>query len=202
MEPISKINFVKELQELIGKSFEDVLPSFAMSYELLHEYSKNNIIPLIRKKNLTIATVELTTCGLISDLLTSNSGASHFFILGITPYSNDMKIKLGIRREELSFEGYGVVSPESAKDLALRIRDYSGAKIGIAETGLLTSSELEKRRTSKKAGEVFAAIAFDDEVLVKKLFVQRDLPRREMRQEIAFRVLQFLHLTLKSLENT
>ena len=80
--------------------------------------------------------------------------------------------------------------------------DYSGAKIGIAETGLLTSSELEKRRTSKKAGEVFAAIAFDDEVLVKKLFVQRDLPRREMRQEIAFRVLQFLHLTLKSLENT
>lgn len=198
MEPISKINFVKELQELIGKSFEDVLPSFAMSYELLHEYSKNNIIPLIRQKNLTIATVELTTCGLISDLLTSNSGASHFFILGITPYSNDMKIKLGIRREELSFEGYGVVSPESAKDLALRIRDYSGAKIGIAETGLLTSSELEKRRTNKKAGEVFAAIAFDNEVLVKKLFVQRDLPRREMRQEIAFRVLQFLESVLRS----
>ena len=198
MGSVSKINFVKELQELIGKSFEDVLPSFTMSYGLLHEYSKNNIIPLMRQKNLTIATAELTTCGLISDLLTGNSGASHFFILGMTPYSNEMKIKLGIRREALSFEGYGVVSPESAKDLALRIRDYSGAKIGIAETGLLTSSELAKRRTKKKAGEVFAAIAFDNEVLVKKLFVQRDLPRREMRQEIAFRVLQFLESVLRS----
>ena len=140
MGPIIKNNFVKELKRIIGKSFEDVQPSFAVSYGLLHEYSRNTIIPLIRQKNVTIATVELTTCGLISDLLTGDSGASHFFILGMTPYSNEMKIKLGIRHEELSFEGYGVVSPESAKDLALRIMDYSGAKVGIAETGLLTSS--------------------------------------------------------------
>ncbi|MHA2246419.1 MAG: CinA family protein [Candidatus Hodarchaeales archaeon] len=198
MGQITKINFVKELKRIIGKPFEDAQPSFTMSYGLLHKYSRNNIIPLIRLKNVTIATVELTTCGLLSDLLTGGSGASHFFILGMTPYSNEMKIKLGIRRDELSFEGYGVVSPESAKDLSQRIRDYSGAKVGIAETGILTSSELGKRRTKKKAGEVFAAIAFDNEVLVKKLFVQRDLPRREMRQEIAFRVLQFLESVLKS----
>jgi PncC family amidohydrolase len=154
---------------------------------------------LIHQKNLTIATVELTTCGLISDLLTGSSGASHIFILGMTPYSNDMKIKLGIPNEDLSFKGYGVVSPEIAKKLSQRIRDYSGAKIGLAETGLITSSKLEERKTKKKAGEVYTAITFNKEVSVTKLSIQKDLKRREMRQEIAFRVLQFLESFLNSI---
>lgn len=200
MEPITEVNFVEELQSIIGKSFEHIRPLFTLSYVLLHKYAKKRIIPLIQQKNFTIATVELTTCGLISDLLTGSSGASHYFILGMTPYSNEMKIKLGIPYEELIFGGYGVVSSEIAKDLAQRIRDYSGAKIGLAETGLLSSSELKKRRTKKKAGEVYTAIAFNKKVSVKKLSIQRDLQRREMRQEIAFRVLQFLESFLRSVD--
>lgn len=198
MEPITKINFIKELQETIGKTFVQRKPSYTLSYSLLHEYTEDIIIPLVRQKKVTIAAVELTTCGLISDLLTSSNGASHFFILGMTPYSNEMKIKLGIQQEELSFGGYGVASFEAAKDLAQRIKDYSGAKIGLAETGLISSSELKKRRTKKKAGEVYSAIAFEKEVIVKQLSIQEDLPRKEMRQEIAFRVLQFLEFFLKS----
>lgn len=198
MEPITKINFIKELQETIGKSFEQMKPSYMMSYGLLHEYARDIIFSLIRPKNLTIATVELTTCGLISDLLTSISGASQFFILGMTPYSNEMKIKLGIQPEDLSFGGYGVASPEAARDLAQRIKDYSGAIIGLAETGLITSSELKKRRTKKKAGEVYTAIAYDKEVVIKQLSIQKNLQRREMRQEIAFRVLQFLETFIKT----
>ncbi|MFX1515187.1 MAG: CinA family protein [Promethearchaeota archaeon] len=172
--------------------------TYVMAYALLHQYTKESIIPLIHKKGVTIATVELTTCGLISDLLTGSSGASHIFLLGMTPYSNEMKIKLGIPREDLSFKGYGVASIEIAKHLAQRIQDYSGAKIGLAETGLITSSELDKRRTEKKAGEVYAAIAFKKETSATKLSIQKDLKRREMRQEIAFRVLRFLENSLKS----
>ncbi|MFX0122368.1 MAG: CinA family protein [Candidatus Hodarchaeota archaeon] len=193
MEPINQPNFVNELQEIIG---EKIQSTYAMAYGLLHHYTKEIVIPLIHQKNLTIATVELTTCGLISDLLTGSSGASHIFILGMTPYSNEMKIKLGIGREDLSFGGYGVASPEIAKQLSQRIRDYSGAKIGLAETGLLASSELTKRRTVKEAGEVYSAISFNNKVSVKKLFIQKDLKRREMRQEIAFRVLRFLEFSL------
>lgn len=198
MDPINQLTFVKELQEIIGGTFQQIQPTFAKSYGLLHEYTKRSIIPLIHQNDFTIATVELTTCGLISDLLTGSSGASHIFIIGMTPYSNEMKIKLGIRREDLSFGGYGVSSSDAAKQLAQRIRDYSGAKIGLAETGLITSSELKKRRTEKEAGEVYAAITFNEEVLVKKLSIQKGLKRREMRQEIAFRVLQFLEFFLKS----
>ncbi len=198
MEPVIKIDFLKELQVSVGTSFEQVEPSLTSSYGLLHEFARNNIVPLIKQKNITVASVELTTCGLITDLLTSSSGASLYFILGMIPYSNEMKIKLGIPREELSYGGYGVVSTEAAKELAQRVIEFSGAKIGIAETGLLTSSELKKRRTSKRAGEVFAAIASSEEVYVKELSIQNNLSRRYMRHEIAFRVLQFLLSFLES----
>lgn len=200
MADIKEINFLEELQEAVGSSFKSIGSSFAMSYQLLHEFAKTRIIPLIQQFQLTIATVELTTCGLITDVLTSSSGASHFFILGMTPYSNEMKIKLGIGQEELLFGGHGIVSPKSAKTLAIQIKEYSGAKIGLAETGLLTSTELKKRRTSKKAGEVYSAIAINNEVLVKKLSIQTGLKRKEMRQESAFRVLQYLESVLISFD--
>lgn len=200
MEPNKKINFLAELKEIIGISFEYANNSLTNSYELLHEFARTEIIPLIRQKEITIATVELTTCGLLSDLLTGTSGASQFFILGITPYSNEMKIKLGLPRNELSFGGYGVVSSEAAKNLAKQVRNFSGAEIGLAETGLLTSSELKKRKTKKRAGEVFTAVASATEVQIRKLSIQTDLSRRYMRQEIAFRVLQFLKVFLSQLE--
>ena len=198
MEPIIQPNFIKELQEIIGNTAKPMENTYVTAYGLLHQYTKETIIPLIHKKGVTIATVELTTCGLISDLITGSSGASHIFLLGMTPYSNEMKIKLGIPREDLSFKGFGVASIEIAKQLAQRIQDYSGAKIGIAETGLITSSELERRRTEKKAGEVYTAIAFKKKISAMKLTIQKDLKRREMRQEIAFRVLRFLENSLKT----
>lgn len=198
MDPNKQPNFITELQTVINEP-KQVENTYPMSYGLLHQYTKEKIIPILHQKGLTIATVELTTCGLISDLLTGSSGASHIFILGMTPYSNEMKIKLGIPREDLSFKGHGVVSPEIAKQLSQRIRDYSGAQIGLAETGLITSSELKERRTEKEAGEVYTAITFNDKVSFTKLSVQKGLKRREMRQEIAFRVLQFLESFLTSI---
>jgi PncC family amidohydrolase len=198
MDPNKQPNFIRELQSVINES-KQIENTFPMSYRLLHQYTKEIIIPKLHQKDLTIATVELTTCGLISDLLTGSSGASHIFILGMTPYSNEMKIKLGIPREDLTFKGYGVASPEIAKQLSQRVRDYSGAKIGLAETGLITSSELKERRTKKEAGEVYTAITFNEEVSITKLSVQKGLKRREMRQEIAFRVLRFLETFLTSI---
>ncbi|MHA2328796.1 MAG: CinA family protein [Candidatus Hodarchaeales archaeon] len=150
MEKITESNYQKELENYVKKSPETIKSSVGSSYSLLHEFSRVIVIPLIRQKEITISTVELTTCGLITDLLTGYSGASHFFVLGMTPYSNEMKVKLGIPRKELSFGGYGVASPEAAKKLAQLIMNYSGSDIGLAETGLISSSELKARRTKKK----------------------------------------------------
>lgn len=192
METITRIKYIEELEAKMGKEMKNL-----SSYSLLHSYTQKNIIPLIVKKDITVSTVELTTCGLLSDLLTSVSGASKYFIMGMTPYSNEMKIKLGFPEKELNYGGYGVVSKQAAETLATCILEYSGSDIGIAETGLLTSSELKARRTQKQAGYVYAAIISKNDLLNKKLSIQSNLPRSEMRHEIAFRVLLLLEEYLK-----
>ncbi|MFX0086399.1 MAG: CinA family protein [Candidatus Hodarchaeota archaeon] len=192
MEQITRINFIKELEVEIKTVTKTI-----SSYSLLCDYTRDYIVPLIRSNNVTVSVIESTTCGLLSDLLTSVSGASEFFIMGMTPYSNEMKIKIGFPKDELKFGGYGVVSRQAVEQLARCIRNYSGADLGIAETGLLASTELKKRRTQKKAGEVYAAILSKERNLIERLSVQQNLSRVEMRQEIAFRVLQLLRRFLE-----
>ena len=192
METITRIKYIEELEIKISEQ-----KKVQSSYSLLNSYTYQFILPLIRKKGVTISIVELTTCGLLSDLLTSVSGASKYFIMGMTPYSNEMKIKLGFPEKELHYGGYGVVSKQAAETLAKCILEYSGSDIGIAETGLLTSSELKARRTQKQAGYVYAAISSKNDLLNKKLSIQSNLSRSEMRHEIAFRVLLLLEEYLK-----
>ena len=167
------------------------------SYLLLHQFCREFIIPELVKQRATISVVELTTCGLLSDILTGINGASQYFLLGITPYSSDMKLKLGISPVLLKHVGPGTVSTPTAIALAHRVRIYSKSTIGIAETGMLPS-DLIKRRTQKEAGEVHLAIETATTSINKKLIVQQDLPRVIMRQAIAFEVLKTLESFLCS----
>ncbi|MFX0182749.1 MAG: CinA family protein [Candidatus Hodarchaeota archaeon] len=197
MGRITNPEFILELQAEVEKDTFSKNTILGNSYELLHNYVENQIIPLVHKKKVTISIVELTTCGLLSDLLTGRSGASHFFIMGIIPYHSNVKKQLKIPNEFLEYGGPGTVSPETARALAMSIRDLSGSIIGIAETGLLASTELSKRRTHKKPGKVFLSIVSDNSCLEKQLKIQDDLPRELMRHEIAFRVLHLLKTFLE-----
>ncbi|MHA1977462.1 MAG: CinA family protein [Candidatus Hodarchaeales archaeon] len=157
-------------------------------YYLLHQYAQENVIPLIVTKGVTVSTVELTVCGLVSDLLTGKEGASAFFILGITPYSAKMKTKLSIPPDLLIHDGPGTVSFQSARALAQKIRHYSESDIGIAETGMLPTN-FQGHRTRKRAGEVYLAIDTARNNFSTKLKVDPNHSRLLMRQEIAWKIL-------------
>jgi nicotinamide-nucleotide amidase len=193
---MSEINFLIEIKERL-KEIATCQKDDCTTYELLHKYSQAIIIPKLIEQGATISTVELTTCGLLTDLLTGVSGASKYFLLGIIPYSSDMKIKFGISPEYLNHVGPGTVSTRTAIALAHEVRIYSKSTIGLAETGMLPS-ELKKRRTEKKAGEVHLAIETETNSISKRLNIQHDLPRVIMRQAIAFEVLKTLEVFLHS----
>ncbi len=192
-----EMKFLIELQDRLKEKDQNSIDN-CDSYLLLHQYCKEFIIPELIKQRATISVVELTTCGLLTDILTGISGASKYFLLGITPYNSDMKLKLGISSELLKHEGSGTVSTPTAIALARRVREYSKSTIGLAETGMLPS-DLNKRRTQKKAGEVHLAIETMTTSVNKKLIIQHDLPRIIMRQAIAFEVLKTLENFLSSL---
>ena len=52
------------------------------------------IVKLLNKKNLKISFAESCTGGLLSSYITSVSGSSKVFNLGLVTYSNESKIKV------------------------------------------------------------------------------------------------------------
>lgn len=89
----------------------------------------------LNAKNLTIATAESCTGGLLGHLLTSASGSSKYYIGGIIAYSNAVKEAfLGVRHKTLI--SYGAVSEQTAKEMAAGVRERLGSDIGISTTGI------------------------------------------------------------------
>ncbi len=91
-------------------------------------------IAALKAKGLTLATAEATTGGLIGHQLTAVPGSSSVFVIGVAPYWNEVKVRLGV--PEAVLREHGAVSAEAAEALATAVRNWSGADIGLAETGI------------------------------------------------------------------
>ncbi len=88
----------------------------------------------LEARGLTLAVAESMTGGLIGHALTETPGASRVFLGGIVAYDNRLKERLGVSRETL--DTYGAVSEQTAEEMASGIRDWAGADIGVAVTGI------------------------------------------------------------------
>jgi PncC family amidohydrolase len=87
------------------------------------------------EQRLTLALAESCTAGLVADLLARVSGVSQALWGSFVCYSPDAKQRmLGLERDFL--ERYGLVSAETAREMALRARELSGASIAAAVTGI------------------------------------------------------------------
>ena len=90
---------------------------------------------MARRHNVTIATAESCTGGMVSSALTDISGSSTVFDRGFITYSNSAKIEmLGVSDQTL--DTYGAVSPEVAAEMALGALRNSGATVAVAITGI------------------------------------------------------------------
>ena len=90
---------------------------------------------LLKRRGLTLGTVESATGGLISHLITNVPGSSEYYIGSVTSYSNEIKMKvIGVKRATL--EKYGSVSPQVAEEMAAGGRKLLGVDICVADTGI------------------------------------------------------------------
>ena len=87
------------------------------------------------ERRLTLALAESCTAGLVADLLARVSGISAALWGSFVCYSPDAKQRmLGIEPDFL--ERHGLVSAETAREMALRARERAGASIAAAVTGI------------------------------------------------------------------
>lgn len=93
------------------------------------------VLDLLRARDLTLATAESCTGGLIAARLTDVPGASDVFLGSIVAYSNGVKgEQLGVPEELLST--HGAVSAETAAAMARGARERLSADVAVAVTGV------------------------------------------------------------------
>ena len=95
----------------------------------------NSLIKLLTKKKLKISLAESCTGGQFASTITSNSGASKVFNLGLVTYSNQAKIKI-LRVNRNIIKKYGAVSYECCYAMVNNLSKISKANINISITGI------------------------------------------------------------------
>lgn len=93
------------------------------------------IIARAQKINVTLATAESCTGGMVSAILTEIPGASAVFDRGFITYSNQSKSQmLGVADETLA--KYGAVSAQTACEMALGVLQSSKVDCAVSITGI------------------------------------------------------------------
>ena len=154
-----------------------------MKQELLKVIKK--VHKIFKKKGLTLSVAESCTGGLISHYITTLSGASAFFVAGIVSYSEDAKkTLLGVSSKTI--QHYGVVSEETAREMAEKVRLLTKTDYSISTTGNLGPDVLE----GKERGLVYIAASKEGKTISKKLQLKGD--REANKEEASLSALRLL----------
>ena len=94
-----------------------------------------SLVKLLIKKKLKISFAESCTGGLLASSITSISGASKIFNLGLVTYSNQAKIKF-LKINKSIIKKYGAVSHECCLAMVNNLARISKASINVSITGI------------------------------------------------------------------
>ena len=94
-----------------------------------------SLIRILTKKKLKISFAESCTGGLLTSSITSISGASKVFNLGLVTYSNQAKIKV-LKINKDIIKKYGAVSHECCLAMVNNLSKISKANINVSITGI------------------------------------------------------------------
>ena len=140
---------------------------------------------IFKEKDLTLSVAESCTGGLICHYLTAVPGASRFLQAGIVTYSAESKKRiLGIPQK--IFSSHGIVSEETARQMAERMRALTKTDVAVSTTGNLGPNVLEE----KPKGLVFVAVSFKKGTVSKKLLLKGT--RTQIKEKAVLAALRFL----------
>ena len=152
------------------------------------------IIDIMRKKKLTLGTVESASGGLIAHLITNIPGSSDVFQGSIVSYSNEIKMKIvGVKKETL--QQYGAVSSQVARAMAKGGRKVLGVDICVADTGIAGPGGAAP---GKPVGLFYLGLSHQDGTFNRKYLFKGS--REDNKQQAAQAVLMWVREYLESLK--
>ncbi len=125
-----------------------------------------SLIRLLTKKKLKISFVESCTGGLLASAITSFSGASKVFDLGLVTYSNQTKIKI-LKVNKKIIRKHGAVSRECCLAMVNNLSKISKANINVSITGIAGPNGGTKQ---KPVGLVYIGVKKGNKIQVNECF--------------------------------
>ena len=123
-----------------------------------------SLIKTLTKKKLKISFAESCTGGLLASTVTSISGASKIFNLGLVTYSNQAKIKI-LKINKNIIKKYGAVSHQCCLAMVYNLSKISKAHINISITGIAGPKGGSKQ---KPVGLVYIGVKKGNKIRINK----------------------------------
>ena len=124
------------------------------------------VVKLLNKKKLNISFAESCTGGMLSSSITSISGSSKVFTLGLVTYSNQAKINI-LKVPKRILIKHGAVSYETCLTMVKNLNKISKTNISVSITGVAGPKGGTKE---KPVGLVYIGIKKGNKILVKKKY--------------------------------
>ena len=122
------------------------------------------IVRLLKKKRFKISFAESCTGGLLSSTITSVSGASKVFTMGMVAYSNQAKTSI-LKVPKQIIKKHGAVSIECCLSMVNNLSKISKSKICVSITGIAGPNGGTKK---KPVGLVYVGIKKGNKIKIHK----------------------------------
>ena len=142
------------------------------------------VVSLLKRKKLKISFAESCSGGLLSSAITSVSGSSKVFTVGIVTYSNQAKIDL-LKVPRKIIKKFGAVSVQCCLAMVNNLSKISKSKVCVSITGIAGPKGGSKK---KPVGLVYIGIKNVKKVMVYKcnfknkgrVFIQKQTVKKSL----------------------
>jgi len=124
------------------------------------------IISLIKRKKMKLSIAESCTGGMLSSTVTSVSGSSKVFTMGLVTYSNQAKTSV-LKVPQKIIKKYGAVSVQCCLSMVNNLSKISKSKVCVSITGIAGPKGGSKQ---KPVGLVYIGIRVGKKVVVNKCY--------------------------------
>jgi len=124
----------------------------------------NKLVKKLIQKKLRISFAESCTGGMLSSTITSVSGSSKIFDLGLVTYSNNAKINI-LKVPKRIIVKHGAVSQECCLSMVKNLSKISKANISVSITGIAGPNGGTKL---KPVGLVYIGIKKGNKIIIKE----------------------------------
>ena len=145
------------------------------------------VVKLLIKKRLKISFAESCTGGLLSSSITSVSGSSKVFTIGLVTYSNQSKIKI-LKVPKRIIIKHGAVSYEACIYMVKNLNKISKTDISVSITGVAGPKGGTKK---KPVGLVYIGIKKGNKTLIKK-YLFKSKKRNSIQRSTASKALNLV----------